>query len=350
MFKKRHSKFNADQKKQMLVIFGITILFFTGILLLFSGKPISDAEKYNQSPPIIYDVSTRKVLPANQQWIIPVNKFTNNSVDFSPESFDINKILGENSWVSPTVNYQTKTGKLFVYIDYAGKNAYDLKESEFYIQPVCVPVSKYSRCPIESLPLDSRLQANTLYEPEYKDKPSFFYGVRQPIVYEVDSPRALAILFNSSLPEHTQVSWMRISINDKPLTIKKINFLLSSDYQIYFKFLLIFIPLLIIYKYHSDGGFSSRQSLITGSLLVIWLGLNTIIWDLNYMIIGCLFMAFSGVLYMFANHLYKLIYGIGYSIIVIYSYQYFGGMVRGFYMQTLLLGIVGIGIFIKEPE
>jgi hypothetical protein len=333
-----------------LIIVGIVILFFTGILFLFSGTPISDAEKYNQSPPIVYDVSTRRALPTHQQWIIPVNKFINNPINFSPESFDINKILGENSWVSPTVNYQTKTGKLFVYIDYAGKNAYDLKESEFYIQPVCVPVSKYSRCPIESLPLDSRLQANTLYEPEYKDKPSFFYGVRQPIMYEVDSPRALAILFNSSLPEHTQVSWMRISINDKPLTIKKINLFLSSDYQIYFKFLLIFILPLIIYDYRINGGFSSQQSLTIGSLLMIWSGINTIIWDINYIVIGCLLIAFSSVFYMFANHLYKLIYGIGSLIIVIFSYQYFGGMVKYFYKQTLLLGIIGIAIFVKEPE
>jgi hypothetical protein len=53
---------------------------------------------------------------------------------------------------------------------------------------------------------------------------------------------------------------------------------------------------------------------------------------------------------MFANHLYKLIYGIGSLIIVIFSYQYFGGMVKYFYKQTLLLGIIGIAIFVKEPE
>lgn len=350
MFKKRHSKFNADQKKQMLVIFGITILFLTGILLLFSGKPISDAEKYNQSPPIIYDVSTRKVLPANQQWIIPVNKFTNNSVDFSPESFDINKILGENSWVSPTVNYQTKTGKLFVYIDYAGKNAYDLKESELYIRPVCVPVSKYSRCPIERLPLDSLSQDDSLYEPEYKDKPSFFYGARRPTVYEVDSPRALAILFNSSLPEHTQVSWMRISINDKPLTIKKINFLLSSNYQNYFKWLLILVPFIIIYEYRLNGGFSSPHALSIGTLLILWSGMNIVIWDLNYMIIGCLFITFSGLMYMFANYLYKLLYSLAFFIILVFSYQYYGGFTSNVIKQIGLLTVIGTAIFIKTPD
>ncbi|TEU28592.1 hypothetical protein [Alkanindiges illinoisensis] len=323
---------------------------------------MSDAEKYYQTPPILYDIESTKPIAADKQWMIPLTGSHDKPIEVSLNATEMTKVLGENSWVSPTINYQSPTNKLYVYIDYAGKESYGSGQSEIYSLPVCIPLSKYLHCPIERLALKNSYDHHeiynvatfnndhTFYEPNHSGNTSIFYGYTKPNVYEVDSPRNLAIIVNTFLQDHYQLRWMRLTINDHPITLKKISFFLTSKYQIYFKLLLILLPCLIIYNYYSLKGFSSPQALVTGGFLTLFASLHTLIWDLNYMVVGSLIIAFSGVFYIFANSLYKIIYGIGFIIILFFSQQYYEGLNKNVFMQTGLLAIIGIALFIKEPD
>lgn len=341
------------------------LLFLSSVFFAACSKSVSDAEKLNQSPPTLYDASTAEEIPASQQWMIPVEVLQHHQpVKIDNTTKDVTKLFGDDSWVSPQMNYTNDSGRLFVYIDYAGKEKYGNGNSEIYSIPICTPPSPLGQCSISYADglhsssdyiwpyIDSEFNQmdRTIYEPNHPGDTSFFYGYTGNQFYHLTAPQSISILLNTFVQQHHQLAWLRVSVHERPITINKLSFLLTAKYQLFLKWLLLLLPLLIIYDYRKDGGFENRRALITGGLLVLLGTMNTLIWDINYMIVSCLLIALSGVFYIFANHVYKIIYGLGYFIMVVFAYKYYGGFNKHTFTQLALPTLIGIGIFLKSPE
>ncbi|RYY78899.1 MAG: hypothetical protein EOO69_08555 [Moraxellaceae bacterium] len=358
-----------DNRNWKFQLAGISIGLIIGVILyivftIFLNHSGNEARNYSLAPPMQYDALTAEEISPNQQWMIPINKKQNEPIKVNLQASDLYSILGKNSWITPPINFKSRTGKLFLYIDYAGKEQYFSDKSRIYSIPVCIPLSKYSHCSINPASsyssyndknfyyIEEFSNSRTIYElnDQKKDTKSLFYGYSLPHEYQITSSQDLAISFNSLIDEKTQMAWMRVSINDHPISLIKKSFFLTSKYQKFLKWFLILIPFIIFYDYQKNGGFSSPHALSIGTLLILWSGLNTVIWDINYMVIGCLLITFSGVMYIFANNLYKLSYSLGFFTILVFSYQYYGGFTHQVIKQIGLLTLIGTAIFIKTPD
>ncbi len=342
-----------------------TILFLCSVLLVACSNSLNDAEKFNQSPPSLYDVNTADEIPASQQWMIPPEILQqHDAIKIDPKTMDATKLFGDDSWLSPEINYSKPSGQLFIYIDYAGKEENGNGDSEIYSIPICMPPGPPSSCSITYADVNT-LSSNkvwpyaatelddlnrTIYATNHTDHTSTFYGHSLNQYYHVDGPQSLSILLNTFIQPHHHLNWLRVSINNRPITLKKLSFFLTTKYLHVFQWLLLLLPLLIIYDYRKAGGFENSRALITGGLLTLLGTLNALIWDINYMVISCLLIALSGVYYIFANHVYKITYGLGYLTMLVFAYQYYGGFNTHTLTQLGLPTLIGIGIYLKEPD
>jgi len=102
--------------------------------------------------------------------------------------------------------------------------------------------------------------------------------------------------------------------------------------------------------FHLNQGFESSKALTIGLLSSLLFTVHTIIWDINYMVFGCLLLSLASVLYCFGNSLYRLLYLTGFLIIAGYAQQKFGGFNQAFFTQTTLILIIGLGLYFAESK
>lgn len=191
---------------------------------------------------------------------------------------------------------------------------------------------------------------NTDYQAFEYNKSWFYYGHSDLEQSLTPFTSDLQFSIRTEFPENYQPAWVRLTISEHPITNKKVNFFLTNHYLLVFKYLLLLLPIFAFIEFRHYKSFSHQQAVLIGGLLTILAVIHTLIWDINYMVIGFLLISFSGVMYMFANHAYKLAYGLGYFIILISAHQFYEGLTKPFFMQIGLLTLIGIGIFIKQPD
>ena len=350
-------KTNADSNKKAikrikyhLIIWVIIILSFTVLLTLC--KPKGEIEQYLTSPPALYNVGQVGQIPDSQQWIIPATEINQRHQIQDTNQIHFLTDFSGAAWDSPVYTTNQSSQFLYAYIDFAGKQS-TRADIEFYLQPICQNNAIYQQCIKQSSEVNYT-EISTKNDTEYQTIKSnqdwYYYGHHHSDAYIVNPNQNYKFILKSNLPTGYQPAWIRVTFSDKPITSNKTNFFLTDKYNFYFKFLLLLLPLLALFEFNRNGGFSSKQALITGGLITLLTLINTLIWDLNYMAIGCLVISFSGILYAFANSSYKFIYVIGYLIIVTNSYQYFHGFTASFFKQIGLLTLIGLYIMFKDPE
>ena len=126
--------------------------------------------------------------------------------------------------------------------------------------------------------------------------------------------------------------------------------MLGNQYIQWFKYALIFLTVLCFLMFHFNQGFESSRALTIGLLSSLLFTVHTIIWDINYMVFGCLLLSLASVLYCFGNSLYRLLYLTGFLIIAGYAQQKFGGFNQAFFTQTTLILIIGLGLYFAESK
>lgn len=340
---------NGRQKTIVSLAAAIATAFVLLLLTMCQSGTPNEAAQLHDAPPTLYDQTTGEPIPATQQWMVPLE-----GKDTALVSME--DLTGNNGWISPTIDYTSDNNSLNMFVDYAGKEVYGSGTSQVYSALKCMSTDCFiqhaagSYVSNVSYRVDSLTTDKTIYEPNHAGNSSLFYSYIQNTRYKLDTPAELAVRINASLADKHKLSWMRITIHEHPVGLQKLNFFLTAKYQIFFKCLLLLIPLLMLNDYRVRGGFHSKQALVTGSLLMLWGGINTIIWDINYVVVSCVFFAFSGMFYSFANNIYKLVYVLGYFILLVFAYKYNAGFNKHFVMQTGLAGLIGIGLIVKEPE
>ena len=126
--------------------------------------------------------------------------------------------------------------------------------------------------------------------------------------------------------------------------------MLNEQGSVKFKYLLALLPLFIFALIHVYQGFESLRNLTIGGLAALLFAINTIIWDIQYMVIGCLILCFASVCYCFENRYYRLLYISGYLIIAVYAQQYYDGFNKAFFTQTGLILIIGLSMYFLESN
>lgn len=102
----------------------------------------------------------------------------------------------------------------------------------------------------------------------------------------------LQFLVNTQIPTGYQNTWLRLSINENPITPKPSSFFLGRNKLTYFPFLLLLILLLATYPYRIDKGFQSYRNLSIRLLVCILFVIHSVIWDLHHMAIECFFLVY----------------------------------------------------------
>lgn len=336
--------------KYHLIIWIIILLSFT--LLLSLCKPKGEIEQYLTSPPTLYNMKQVGQIPSSQQWIISANEINQQHKIQDPYQTIFLPDFNGATWESPAYISSQSSKFLYTYIDFAGRQN-TRADIEFYLQPICQNNFVYQQCIRERTDVnytEASTKSNTEYQTIKTNQDWYYYGHHHSDAYIVNPTQNFKFILKSNLPNGYQPAWVRVTFSDKPITPNKTNFFLTDKYNFYFKFLLLLLPLVTLLEFNRIGRFSSKQAMVTGGLITLLTLLNTLIWDLNYMTIGCLVISFSGILYAFANSSYKFIYIIGYLIIVINSYQYYQGSTHSFLIQVGLITLIGFYILFKEPD
>jgi hypothetical protein len=347
------SSLGRDNTRQraMVSIAAVSVTLLVLLLLtMCQGSTPNEAAQLYQTAPTLYDQKTGEAIPASQQWLVPLDGAQSALVQEDALS-------GNGGWLSPDIDYKSNNKRLNMLVDYAGKESYGSGTSEIYSALACMDTgcviqpSSGSYATAATSRIDSLSSDRTMYEPNHPGNSSLFYGYTPNTSYILEStPAVLALRINTVLAAKHELAWMRVSIHHHPIGLKKLNFFLTAKYQLFFKCLLLLIPLLMWYDYRRHGGFHSKQALVTGGLLMLLGVIHTVLWDINYMVISCLLFALTGMFYTLANHIYKLVFGLGYFILVVFAYQYYAGFNKGFVMQTAFIGLIGIGLIAKQPE
>ncbi len=348
-------KTDLESNKKSMIIFGIIafiVLFFT---ILSSTCQFKSELKTNvTTPPKLYDSVTHTEIPIQQQWLVPFNNFKADSIQVRGVPTSPEQSLGENAWLSPPISRQYPSAQFYLYFDFAGQQS-TRKDSEYYISPICENNQGLSPClRLDQKQEENYLIANTKSNTEYhtleQNKSWLYYSHSHQGKYMISPQETLKLLVNAQIPTHYQPGWIRITLSEHPVSATKTSFLLTQQYMMWFKYLLILLPIPLIYGFHVYGGFASRTALGIGAGLLCLMVINTIIWDINYMVIGCLCIAFAAVAYMYGNNFYMLLYLLGYLIIVQGAYEQFGDFNKAFFMKTGLLTFIGLALFFKKPD
>ncbi|TCB36967.1 hypothetical protein E0H82_04465 [Acinetobacter sp. ANC 4910] len=344
----------AILRLKIVIIVLISFLILISLILI-SCHPQGKVEKLSTTPPVLYDALTNQPIPTTQQWLIPVNQFSSNAIETNLKLTELSKSLGEHAWLSPSSTFNNQSSQLHFYLDFGGQQS-SRKDAEFYVLPICTNGTLTQACTSLSLQPTStpifnfNTANNTEYQAIQTNQSWHFYGHSDAYVLPVIHSQQLQFLVNAQIPTGYQNTWLRLSINENPITPKPSSFFLGRNKLTYFPFLLLFIPLLAAYLYRMDKGFQSYRNLSIGLLVCILFAIHSVIWDLHYMVLGCLLLSLAGVLYAFARSLYRLVYGIGALIIAGYAQQFYNGFNSAFLMQTGLIFLIGIGLFFRTPD
>ena len=178
-----------------------------------------------------------------------------------------------------------------------------------------------------------------------------FYGHGFEEIYSIPyNTQSLRFMVKANIPDGLSLNWLRLSISENPITLQQTSVMLGSQYIQWFKYALIFLPVLGFLMFHFNQGFESSRALTIGLLSSLLFTVHTIIWDINYMVFGCLLLSLASVLYCFGNSLYRLLYLTGFLIIAGYAQQKFGGFNHAFFTQTTLILIIGLGLYFTESK
>lgn len=344
----------SNQKSLIKLKFTAFIVLFFLVLfsiIMLSCNPKGLVEVKVNEPPILYNATLNTPIPNHQQWLVPYGNFISNKVQVNEEAVQPDQTFGEKAWLSPPVELNYPTGQFYVYIDYAGKQDTRL-DSEYYILPICQTKTYQSIC----LPLEQKSEhdyhlastkENTDYQKIKGNKSWFYYSHHNLGRYLINPQESLTILVNAKIPTGYQPSWVRITMSEHPITPTKMSFLLTQQYIKWFKFLLLLLPLIVIYSFYINDGYSNRSAISIGLGIAVWMTINVVIWDINYMVLGCLCIAFAGVLYMSGYWLYLVLYLLGYLTIVQGAFEEFGSFNKDFFMKVGLLTVIGVLLLLR---
>lgn len=339
-------------KKELKFWGSIATLIVFFVLLTVSCDFKSQTESYVEQAPPLYDSVTNRQIPTEQQWWVPFSSFKTQAIHVADYPVPLEKSLGEHAWLSPVIPNTYTTGQFYLYVDFAGRQDTRL-DSEYYVLPMCQNLKTQAKCfPLGENNTNGYLIANTKNNTKYQiiqeNSSWFYYTYGNQGKYVIHPQENLQLLVNAEIPPHYQPSWVRISISEHPITPTKVSFLLTQHYMMWFKYLLILLPIPLMYGFHVYGGFSSYSALSFGGGLLLLMSINVMIWDINYMVIGCLCIAFSAVAYMFGHWLMLFLYLLGYLTIVQGAYQQFGEVNKDFLMKTGLLSLIGIVLLFQK--
>lgn len=336
---------NALQKNMLAMVAALATV---GVILLLLARcnslSINDADKFAQIPPALYDQVTGELIPASEQWLIPVQA--------QHGTVQQGELEGNVSWVSPAFN--ASGDKLNIYTDYAGTERRGAGLSKIYSAPTCVAgqcaiYDPYGHTVEASGLADNLLNDRTVYAARDSRGTHQFYSYIPSTSFKLDATSGLAARVVLSLDDKHQLTWLRVSVHANPIGPQS-NFMLSTKYQVSLKALLLLVPLLLFYEYRKAGGFYSQRALLSGGLLLALCSMHALLWNINYMVISCLLIGCAGALYTCANTLFRPLFVFGYAILVVFAYQHSGGLNGAFVARVGLMSIIGLGLFLQKPE
>lgn len=352
-----NTEFEANKKAlkreiKVWATLAMIIVFFATLAQSCHFK--TDIERNVESPPALYDTVTNHKISQQQQWLVPFDSFQTDPIQVTEAPVRLEQSLGEHAWLSPRIDHHVVTGQFYVYVDFAGQQSTRL-DTEYYVLPICQGNNTSAKCfPLDQTHKDGYLIANTKSHTDYytleENKSWLYYTHSNQGQYVINPQESLKFLVNAQIPKHYQPKWVRITINEHPISPTKISFLLTQQYIMWFKYLLILLPIPLMYGFHVYGGFVSRSALTIGAGLLCLMVLNVMIWDIHYMVIGCLCIAFAAVAYMFRHWLAIFLYLLGYLTIVQGAYEQFGSMNKDFLMKTGLLTLIGLVLLFKKSD
>lgn len=336
--------------KRDMIVLGLILLI--GFIFVKGCEPKSEIEKIIDEPPTLYDSQTNSRIPSTQQWIISAHELKKQSSAI--QGSQSNGQTQSATWFSPSLFIKHNTGQVYFYFDFAGSQK-TRKDAEFYLLAICQNVKSHQNCaPFlerdETEMMMASTKNNTDYQAQEYNKSWLYYGHSDQQQLLTPFVPDLQFSIKTIFPQNYHPAWVRLTISENPITDKKVNFFLTNHYLMFFKYLLLLLPIFAFIEFRHYKSFSHQQAVVLGGLLTTLAVIHTLIWDINYMVVGYLLISFSGVMYMFANHLYKLAYGLGYFIILIFAHQFHEGLTKPFFMQIGLITLIGVGIFIKQPD
>ncbi|WP_180007642.1 MULTISPECIES: hypothetical protein [unclassified Acinetobacter] len=355
MFIQVDAESNKTALRHYLTAFIFLLIIISPFAIyLVSCTPESEIEQHFKTPPNLYNSETNTLLDSSLQWLIPPQQIQNhNTIPEISESV-LNEMTEGQYWSSTPITLQNQSDQLYVHIDFAGQQQ-TRKDLEISVLPLCIVNEKETPCMKAGLNASGQIfnistQKNTQYHTLETNKSWMFYGQDFQENYIIPPQATLKFLVKANIPEHLTLQWLRLSIGTSPIVEKQQNFMVMTQNSMKIKYALALLPLFIFALMHIFQGFESLRNLSIGALSALLFVINTIIWDIHYMVIGCLILCFASVCYCFESRYYRLLYLTGYLLIAGYSQQYYGGFNKHFFAQTSLILLIGLSMFYLEPK
>lgn len=346
---------NKRALKQYLTAFiFLIILFCPFAIYLVSCTPKSEIEQHLATPPSLYESETNSLINSNQQWQIPAVQIRDDNFSFDESNPALEQMTAGAFWSSPAISLQNQTDQLYVYIDFAGQQQ-TRKDLEIAVLPICILDNNESPCMKAGLHAEGQIfhistKEKTEYHTLNTNKSWIFYGHHFQENYIIPPNATLKFIVKGNIPEHLSIQWLRLTFSTNPIVEQQQSFMLNEQGSVKFKYLLALLPPFIFALIHVYQGFESLRNLTIGGLAALLFAINTIIWDIQYMVIGCLILCFASVCYCFENRYYRLLYLSGYLIIAGYAQQYYDGFNKAFFTQTGLILIIGLSMYFLESN
>lgn len=336
-----------------LATFVLLFLSIPVVIYLVSCSPKTQLEKLTNAAPQLYDSQTNQAIPSTQQLLIPTDQIQDNKFQPNNNLPALEQISTEKHWISPAVPFNNTTGRFYLHVDFAGQQ-HNRKDLEITVLPICELQGKSAPCRKTNLNNQGYFfNVSTNQQTEYQSLKAnqswLFYGhdfeESHSIPYNTPS---LRFIVKANIPEGLSINWLRLSISENPITLQQTSIMLGRKYIHWFKYALTFLPVLGFLLFHFNQGFESGRALTIGLLSSLLFTIHTAVWDINYMVFGCLLLSLASVLYCFGNSLYRLLYLTGFLVISGYAQQKFGGFNHAFFTQTTLILIIGLGLYFAE--
>ncbi len=94
-----------------------------------------------------------------------------------------------------------------------------------------------------------------------------FYGHGFEEIYSIPyNTQSLRFMVKANIPDGLSLNWLRLSISENPITLQQTSVMLGSQYIQWFKYALIFLPVLGFLMFHFNQGFESSRALTIGLL------------------------------------------------------------------------------------
>lgn len=360
MWLKINSKSRNTRVLQLKTLSITTLVLIALILLsMASCSPKTTVEKMVNQPPTLFDSQNNTALPQDQQWLVPLEQLQGahpkSENQAQANSTTLEQMTAAPHWLSPTTKFQSQSGRLYIYVDFAGQQE-TRKDLAINILPVChlqgksIPCAKTNRNDPDAI-FHISTDKNTDYHTLVHNKSWLFYGQNFQDIYSLPyGNQALLFIVNAQIPKGLKLDWLRISVSENPITLKQTSVMLGSQHHAWFKYVLLLIPVLAFVLFQQQQGFESTRALVLGGLCLLLFGIHTLVWDINYMVLGCLLLSFASVLYCFGISLYRLLYLTGLFIIAGYAKQKYGDFNKDFFMQTGLIFLIGCILYFCESK